>query len=234
MLRMTRAIAGGLLACAMSGSPAIAGPDLPLIPNIGADASVGTNGANVNVQLQLNPFVTVRGGYNYFEFELTNVEWDDIKYDVELDFSQPAAFVDLHPFMNGFTVTGGYMIGERSLEFTSTPTQPVEIGGVFFTPEQVGELVGSGNFGSDALYGGIGWDTTTRGVMPMSFVVRLGVILTDPPEIDIFSQGGLGDTDPNLRAFLDQQLAIEAQQVEDDLENLRYYPVLSIGFGIGF
>ncbi|MEM9286160.1 MAG: hypothetical protein AAGA39_09770 [Pseudomonadota bacterium] len=234
MARMTRAMTAGALACAMWGSPATAGTDLPLVPNVGADASIGSNGANVNIQLQLNPFISVRGGYSYLEFELTNVEWDDIKYDVELDFSQPAAFVDLHPFMNGFTVTGGYVLGDRTLDFTSTPTQPVEIGGVFFTPEQVGELVGTGTFPGDGMYAGIGWDTTTRGVMPISFVVRLGVIVTDPPEIDLRSEGGLGDVDPNIRAFLDQQLFIEARQIEDDLEDLRYYPVLSFGFGFGF
>ncbi|MEO1043751.1 MAG: hypothetical protein AAFX52_15830 [Pseudomonadota bacterium] len=235
MVRIKRTIAATALVLAASASSSFAdAADVPLIPNIGADASVGTNGANVNVQLQMNPFITLRGGYNYFEFELTDVEWDDIKYDVELDFTQPAGFVDLHPFMNGFTVTAGYYLGDRTIDFTSTPTENVEIGGQIFTPEQVGELSGSGSFGDDGVYAGIGWDTTTRGVMPVSFVVRLGVILTDPPEVELLSQGGLGDSDPNLRAFLDEQLLIEAELIEDDIENLRYYPVLSFGFGFGF
>ncbi|MEO1659205.1 MAG: hypothetical protein AAFR65_15965 [Pseudomonadota bacterium] len=234
MVGFTRAITVGAMACAMSGSHALAGPDLPFVPDFGVDASIGSNGANVNLQMEVNPFITLRGGYNYFEFELTNVEWDDIKYDVELDFTQPAGFVDVHPFMNGFTISGGYMLGERALDFTSTPTQPVEIGGILFTPDQVGELVGTGSFGDGGLYAGIGWDATTRGVSPVSFVVRLGVIVTDPPEIDIRSQGGIADSDPALREFLDEQLFIEAQQVEDDLENLRYYPVLSFGLGFGF
>ncbi|MEM7741703.1 MAG: hypothetical protein AAF225_12995 [Pseudomonadota bacterium] len=235
MVRIKRAIVAiALASVTLCASTFARAADVPFVPNIGADASLGTNGANVNVQLQMNPFITFRGGYNYFEFELTDVEWDDIKYDVELDFSQPAGFVDLHPFMNGFAVTAGYYLGDRTLDFTSTPTENVEIGGQIFTPEQVGELSGSGNFGSDGIYAGIGWDTTTRGVMPVSFVVRLGVILTDPPEIELRSEGGLSDTDPNLRAFLDEQLLIEAELIEDDLENLRYYPVISFGFGFGF
>ncbi|MEM9809942.1 MAG: hypothetical protein AAF788_01840 [Pseudomonadota bacterium] len=215
-------------------APAHAGIGPQLAPNIGADLSIGTPGISGNVQWQVTPFVTLRGGINYFEFELDDLDFDGIEYEAEFDFTNIGLYVDFHPFMNGFTVSGGYLFGDRTINLDSRPTRAIEIGDQTFTPEEVGELLGEADFGDGGLYGGIGWDSTTRGLLPVAIVVRAGLVVTDAPDISLVSRGGLAESDPTLQARLNAELAEEIQGIEDDADSFRYYPMISVGIGFGF
>ena len=200
----------------------------------GVDGSLGTQGASANLHWEVTPFLKLRGGANFLEFEVSEQEFDDIEYEVELNMTQFAGYVDVHPFRNSFALTAGLLSGERTVQLLSTPNEPVEVGDLIFTPEQVGTLVGEADFGGFSYYGGIGWDSTTHGLSPVSLVIRLGVIITDSPEITLDSVGGLADTDPLLEELLDASIEQEIGQLEDDLEDFRFYPVVSIGLGFGF
>lgn len=199
---------------------------------IGVDGTVGTQGLSANGHFQASPFITLRAGVNLLEFELQDMEYDDLSYDVDLNFSQFGGYVDFHPMMNGLTVTGGLLVGERSVDLISRPTTSVLIGDVSFNPDDVGELVGSADFGDTAYYAGLGWDSTTHGLLPVAFVIRAGLIVTDSPTIDLFNRGGT--VDPIIQAELDAEIEREKAALQDDLEDFRFYPVISVGLGFGF
>lgn len=199
---------------------------------IGADVSAGTPGVSGNIHLQLNPFITIRGGVNFFEFDLEEMEFDGIEYDADLGLTQVGGYLDLHPFMNGFTLSGGVLTGEREISLTARPTEDVEIGNETFTAAEVGELTGSANFGDLSYYAGFGWDSTTHGLNPIAFVIRVGVLMTDSPSVDLISTGGT--LDPIIREELTSELAVEARQLEDDLEAFQFFPMVSFGIGFGF
>lgn len=202
------------------------------LAGIGADVSVGTPGVSANVHYQVTPLVTLRGGVNFLEFELEEYEFDGIEYDADLGFTQLGGFVDLHPMMNGFTISGGILVGERTIELTATPTMPVEIGGQTFDPNDVGSLVGSADFGNSSYYAGIGWDSTTHGLLPVAFVLRAGFLITDSPEIALSNVGGT--VDPLIQAQIDAELANEVDQLQSDFEDFEFYPMISVGIGFGF
>ncbi|MCQ8184431.1 hypothetical protein [Parvularcula maris] len=199
---------------------------------VGADVTVGTPGVSGSLHLQVTPFVTLRGSYNFFEFDFDDQEYDDIVYDAGVDFSQVGGFVDVHPFMNGFTVTGGVLFGERRVDLSATPTEGVEIGGFIFRPEEVGSLEGDASFGDTAYYAGIGWDSTTHGLMPVSLVVRAGVAMTDSPTVFMQNVGGIDD--PLIQAEIDQRLQLEIAELESEFEDFRFFPMISVGIGVGF
>lgn len=225
MHRILLGAASAAMACAASAQAGV---------GVGVDGSIGTQGGSANLHWQVTPFLTLRGGANFLEFEVQEQEFDDIQYDVELNMTQFGGYVDVHPFLNGFTLTGGMLSGERTVQLLATPTQAVEIGDFLFTPDQVGTLLGEADFGNQSYYGGIGWDSTTHGKGPVSLVIRLGVIMTDSPELSLDSIGGLAESDPLLGALLDAAIEDEIAQLESDFEDLRFYPVLSLGLGIGF
>jgi hypothetical protein len=199
---------------------------------IGADVTAGTPGVSGSLHFQVTPFVTLRGSYNFFEFDFDEQEIEDILYDAAVDFSQVGGFVDVHPFMNGFTVTGGVLLGERRVDLNATPTEGVEIGGFVFRPEEVGSLEGHASFGDTSYYAGIGWDSTTHGLMPVSFVVRAGVAMTDSPSVVMRNVGGIDD--PMIQAEIDRALQDEIAELESDFEDFRFFPMLSVGIGVGF
>lgn len=201
---------------------------------IGVDGSAGTNGLSAHAHFDVLPAVTFRVGGNFFDYEFEDREFDGIEYDLDTELSQFGAYADVHPLLNGFTVTGGIVYGERELTLRSTPTEPIEIGEQTFTPEEVGSLVGEGDLSSAGYYAGIGWDTTTRGLNPIAVVVRAGVIISDSPQFTLSTEGGLAETDPDLQDALAAELAREQDQLNDDVEDLRFYPVLSVGIGFGF
>ncbi len=57
------------------------------------------------------------------------------------------------------------------------------------------------------------------------FFTDLGVAFHGSPEVDLQVRGPLAG-DPDLQA----DLAREEQEIQDDVENVRVYPVLSLGF----
>lgn len=203
---------------------------------IGVDASVSTAGINGNVHFDVMPMITLRGGINYLEFEAEDLEFDDVEYDTEIDFTQFGIYADLHPLpiMRGFTLTAGYVFGEREFEAIATPLEDTQIGDVTFTPEQFGSLIGNGSLGDSGFYGGFGFDSTTRGFIPVSLVFRAGVIISDAPEFSLRAEGGLAETDPTLQAQLDEEIAREVANINDEIEDFKIYPVISFGIGIGF
>ncbi|MEM8985571.1 MAG: hypothetical protein AAGC95_02515 [Pseudomonadota bacterium] len=196
---------------------------------IAVGGNIGTTGVAADVQFKVNDFIVLRGGGNYLEFELNEETYDDIEYDAEIDFTNFAAFVDLHPFANAFTISGGVYVGDKGLSLDARPIEPVEIGGQTFTPEQVGSLVGDVDLEDAAPYLGLGFNNAFTGGR-LSFSAMAGVMFTGDPDVSLNSEGGILSDSAVLRAELDA----EEENLEADVDDFEFYPVLTIGLNIRF
>ena len=56
----------------------------------------------------------LRGGYDVLDWDRDQT-YKGIDYEAKIDFKSPGAFVDLHPFENGFLVSGGAYQSARRL-----------------------------------------------------------------------------------------------------------------------
>jgi hypothetical protein len=195
---------------------------------IAIGGSIGTTGGSVEAQMQLTSTVQIRGGYNYLQYGVDDT-FDDIAYDGDLDLSTFGAFIDLRPFANSFIVTAGAYFGDKSLDLSATPTANVEIGNQTFTPAQVGTLNGSADLEDVAPFVGIGWDTTFQG-SGMGFKINAGAMFTGSPDVGLTSTGGSLSNDANFQ----NQLAIEEQNLEDDIDDYKVYPVIQAGLTFAF
>ncbi|MDP9139409.1 MAG: hypothetical protein M3O62_01280, partial [Pseudomonadota bacterium] len=118
-----------------------------------------------------------------------------------------------------------------------------EVGGREYTA--TGRIDGDVDFGSAAPYLGLGWGGTTSGNgFGLSF--DAGVMFADAPSVLLTAQGRACDStltacdpsgpsgfdvesnDPRAQAFRGE-LDNERQEVEQDIEGLRYWPVVSLG-----
>src|SRR5690606_18211267 len=118
-----------------------------------------------------------------------------------------------------------------------------EVGGREYTA--TGRIDGDVDFGSAAPYLGLGWGGTTSGTgFGLSF--DAGVLFADAPAVALAAQGRACDStltacDPSgpsgfdvessdlrAQAFRDE-LDNEREEVEQDIEGLRYWPVVSLG-----
>lgn len=190
----------------------------------GVGLGVGTTGATVEAKYAPSKTVMLRGSYNYLDFSMDE-EFDDIDYDGDFKANTVAGFVDIAPFHNGFIVSGGAYIGDKTLDLNATPTGNVEIGGSTFTSAEVGTLTGQAELRNFAPYAGIGYDSFISGSTDWSFNARAGVMFTGAPKVDLVSANGTLSSDPRLRG----ELEAEINAIEDDAEDYRYYPVVTVG-----
>jgi len=185
---------------------------------------VGTTGGTVEGKYAPNNTVALRGNFNFLNFSVDE-EFDDIDYEGDFDATTFGGFVDLAPFQNGFILSGGAFIGDKTLDLDATPTTNVEIGGQVFSPTEVGTLTGQAELNSFAPYAGIGYDGFIAGSSDWSFNARAGVMFTGSPEVDLISANGTLSNNPLLR----QELEAEIAAIEEEADDYKYYPVLSIG-----
>ena len=77
--------------------------------------SVGTDGIGADVFYKASPLVALRGGFRYGDFDLTRTI-DDVRYDLDIGFTSGVAALDLHPFANGFRLSGGAYFSGRKVD----------------------------------------------------------------------------------------------------------------------
>lgn len=185
---------------------------------------VGTTGATIEGKFAPNDFIALRGNFNYLDFSVDE-EYDDIDYEGNFDATTFGGFVDVAPFQNGFILSGGAFLGDKTVGLDATPSTNVEIGDQVFTPAEVGTLTGQAELNSFAPYAGIGYDSFIAGSSDWSFNARAGVMFTGSPEVDLVSANGALSSDPRLRAEIDAEIAA----IEEEADDYKYYPVVAIG-----
>ena len=199
------------------------------------DLSGGTTGIAGHAQVALSDRLALRLGYNWLDFDADDEAYDGVVYDGNLEFSGFGGFADIHPFSNPFTVTGGLFVGDKSVLLEGTPTEPVGIGDETFAPDEVGVLTGEAGFDDAAAFVGIGWDGSLYKEGAIALIVRGGVMIAGDPTVtldaSVLDSAALPDAErARLRAALDQ----EAVRLERDIDDYAYWPVLTIGLGVGF
>lgn len=189
---------------------------------------VGTTGVHVEGQLRVSDQFVFRGGYEALVVD-HDQDVDDIRYSGEIDSAVFSVFWQYHPMANPLFVTGGALLGDRSLTLGAEPSSPVTVGTQTFTPAQIGRLQGRADLGDVAPVLAVGWDNTFHGT---GLGVRLmaGVAMGQEPDVALASVGGSLSSDPSLQA----QLREEELRLEEMTRELRYYPVLQMALTYRF
>lgn len=198
---------------------------------VAVGVSGGTTGLNGEVSFKANRFIHLRGGYNYFQYDLDD-GYEDIDYSGELDLSNFGAFVDLHPFGNSFLLTGGAFIGDKGLNLVAESSSTYEIGDQTFTSAQIGTLHLDAELESTAPFVGLGWDTTFQNDNTWGFKIMAGAMFTGTPGVDLYTVGGTRT--PAEDAALQQEIAEEEANLQDDVDSYEVYPVVQLGLTFAF
>ena len=192
--------------------------------NFAVGLGVGTTGATVEAKYAPTNRVALRGNFNYLSFSIDE-DFDDIDYEGDLEATTFGGFVDVAPFSNGFVLSGGAFLGDKTVDLDATPSTATEIGGQIFQPAEIGTLTGEAELNSFAPYAGIGYDGFIAGSKTWSFNARAGVMFTGSPEVNLVSANGTLSSNPVLL----QELEAEIAAIEEDADDFKYYPVLTLG-----
>ncbi len=199
-----------------------AGETTPLPYGLYVSPAISTLGLGLEVGARLNETFGLRFGGNWFSLEVDR-EIDDVDYDADATLASLGALVDYHPFQGGFRMSGGLRFNFNKADLTGTPDEDIEIGDTVFDADDVGTLDGDASFDVFAPYIGVGYGAALLdGSLSIGF--DLGVMYQGKADVDLDAEDGLLEGDPVLEA----ELAAEEQDVEDDLEDFQFYPVVGL------
>lgn len=219
----------GLTVAVLAASPAYAqnttgsvGQDVVQDGTSQVDLAVhsGSMGLGVDVAVLVQPTVGLRASLNYIPFD---VSFEDEGVDYSLDWATPQFLLLADYYVAGrFRLSGGVMISTKDFEMSGGLTEPTEFGDQIYTPQEVGDITGTITTNAVSPYVGIGFGNpaTSR----IGFFMDLGVAFHGNPELSAQADGTAA-LDPQFQ----QDFDTEVEELQDDVDNVIVYPVLSLG-----
>jgi hypothetical protein len=189
-------------------------------------AKAGTLGLGLEATWRPVPYLDVRGGFNTFSYDDTRTE-SGVEYDGELDLSTFYATANLRVPLSPFRATVGIFSNGNEINLVSTDAQQFSIGDQTFNAADVGTLRGDVTFDSVAPYAGVGLDFRIFNTLGLHF--DAGVLFQGEPQLALDASGPLV-SDPAFQAELERERA----EVQSELEDFEYYPVVSVGLSVNF
>lgn len=211
--------AGALLGiglATLSAAPVLAGGTLAV------SLTGGTLGIGPEVSLRPIENFGVRGNVTWLGFKLSE-DVDDIEYDGDVDLLSVGAMADWYPFDGGLRISAGIRWNGNDLRLSSRPSNAVTIGGVTYTPAEIGRLTGTVDANEVAPLVTLGWGGRLKSGLTVG--VEAGFLYQGSPTIsNLRARGGLLEGDPGLLADLED----EEELIEDEVESYKYLPVLQV------
>ncbi|HSH75141.1 MAG TPA: hypothetical protein VLA09_05640 [Longimicrobiales bacterium] len=201
-------------------------PGSSVAQGIGIGARLGTLGLGGEAAVDLTDRLALRAGLGLSPIE-PSATFDDLHVALTL----PTWYnVGLDVYLNGAVRLGaGILFKSEDPELTGEFNAPQDVGGVTFTPEELGTLTGVIDSSDRVPYLLVGFGKhTAPGV---GLFLDLGVAFLGDPEVRLGARGGtISDQQEPLRTALDQE--------EDDFESdmhtyLEFWPIVSLGLRIG-
>lgn len=216
-----------LLAIALCAGATLAPAPAPAAAQLGIAVRAGTLGIGGEVALGLSDRLVLRGGMGISTLEVST-SFDQVRVDLELPDSWYNVGLDL--YVNSvFRIGGGMLVKADDPRVTGAFDGPVDIGGMTFTPQEIGTLTGRLTSDGKAPYVLIGFGKHTSSGVGLSLDV--GAAVTGEPAVTLSAEGGTFSDQAELDARLEQ----EARDFEDDMKTyLRIWPILSLGLRVGF
>ena len=195
------------------------------IPSFAIGAEAGTVGFGPVVVLTASKHFTANIGYTWlnYDYDFSDKNGD---YKAKLKFSNVQAIANWHPFAGSFHVSAGVFLTDNKVDSTALPkaNATYQIGDVTYTGAQVGTVSGTTELSKGAApFVGLGW-SKAPGKSGFGFFVDMGVILSNTPQTKLTATGPVA-SDPTFKANLSK----EEQNINDELDSLKYYPIIQIG-----
>ncbi|QNN65574.1 hypothetical protein H9L12_03055 [Sphingomonas rhizophila] len=192
-----------------------------------AGVTGGTLGIGPEVGYRMSDNFGVRGNVTFLGIS-RNVDSDDISYDGDLKLKSGGVMVDVHPFGGGFRLSAGARVNRNRVKLVAKPTDDVEVGDETYTPEEVGTLSGTVKANKLAPTLTLGWGGgLSRG---LKVGIEAGGMFQGSPTVKDLRATGLLASDPDFQASLRR----EEEEVEDDIDKFKIYPIVQLSIGYRF
>lgn len=188
----------------------------------------GTLGFGAEAAWRPIEWLDVRAGANFYDYDDSGSQ-AGINYNGTLALDTYYVTGNFHFPLSPFRLTAGAFANNNEVQLTSVDTASFLIGDnpVPYTADEIGTLRSVASFDSFAPYVGAGFDFDVMDRFGLS--LDFGVLLQGDPTITTTADGLLAQ-DPGL---LDD-INTETQELLDEIDDLKAYPVVSVGFNFNF
>lgn len=198
--------------------------------DISIEPKVGTQGLGLDISNKFTPFTGVRLSGNYLDGK-TDDKLQDISYNIDAKLLNVGALVDIYPLGGSFRVSAGGFYSDNELDINAKLNNDIKIGDITFNKNDVGTF--SGNIKQKSKFSpyiGVGRSTSYAILGGLGFNFDIGVKFTGKYDVDVKSIGGA----LTGNATLEDEIAKEKQQLQNDLNDYKLYPVVSVGITLEF
>ena len=198
-------------------------------------AQVGVFGVGLNIKDKMSDTIGVRAGFDMFSISGMDMGDDKVDYDVDASIQNYSLLVDWHPWKGSFRTSAGLVLNNSKIDGVITPSKNLdfEIQGHKFEAKDVGSIDTLVDFDSIAPYIGIGGDTLFNKKQGFGFTYDLGIIFQGSAKIGYTPH--FTDSAPQaIKDDLTERLEVEKKSLQDDLDNYKILPYVSIGFNYKF
>lgn len=186
----------------------------------------GTLGFGAEAAWRPLEWLDVRAGANFYDYDDTASQ-AGINYDATLALDTFYVTGNFHFPLSPFRLTAGAFTNNNEIRMASVDTPSFLIGDNTYTAAEVGTLRSVASFDSFAPYLGAGFDFDILDRLGLS--LDFGVLLQGDPTIITTADGTLAQ-DPG---FIDD-LNAETAELLNEVDDLKAYPVVSVGFNFNF
>jgi hypothetical protein len=224
------------------GQIAPAGAGWPLLSRLALGAYTTPLGVGVGVAAGLTHSTNLRFGWNFFNYNLTGTD-DGATYAGHLHFRSLQASLDWFPFHGTFHVSPGLLFNNQNRVTASggiAGGQSFTLNDTNYYSSQTDPVSGNGSvrFNSVAPLFTAGWGNwvSRREHKHLAFPFEAGFAYTGDASVRLNLQGTVCNTpynvncsqiatDPSVQANISGQI----RKLQNDLEWIRFYPIISAG-----
>ncbi len=193
---------------------------------VGLTVKAGTLGGGLEATIGASDYLGFRFGVNMMNAG-PSLSQDEGTIKTDLDWLSYGALVDLHLFGGGFRISGGGLINKNKFKMTADLTKSVELNNQEY---YLDSLDGQVTFSELAPYVGIGYGNAVGADGRWHFSCDFGVMFQGSPTVSASAKA----SDPAIQPYVDEALAAEVADIQDDANAFKYYPVISVGVSYRF
>lgn len=199
---------------------------------MGGGLRIGTPGIGLEIESLVTERFGIRGLLNGGSLS-HDYDESGIRYDGKFRFGTGFLLADWHPYATGFRLSGGLAYNNQRFAGSARPGGgTININGTNYSAAQVGSLDGRVRFSRASPYVGVGWGLAPRAGSRLYFSADLGVMYQRP---SASLTGSCGPALPaSVCAQLQNDIRAEEGEFREAADDLRFYPVISVGFGLRF
>lgn len=194
---------------------------------------ISTQGIGLDLVTGINDRLNLRlGGYQYSYDK--DIDSDDATFGGDLQLQSAGLLADYHPFAGHFRLSVGAFYNGNKLDVTAKPNAA---GNYVFNGNtyDAADFQGSGKltFKKFAPYVGFGGGNAIRG-SNWSFMWDVGALYQNKGTVKLNAEIINPLVTPAIQAQFQQDVLFEQQSLQDDVNDYKWYPVISLGFAYRF